>query len=88
MSHTVCNTKNITVDYKLTDYSKTLSELITAMCKWGKKNRQKIILFLNIELESMTSSQFQEYLKVEKFAILTSSQFQEYLKVEKFAILT
>lgn len=39
----VCNTKPITVQYGLTDYSYTLDEVLTAMEKWGYQHRQKII---------------------------------------------
>lgn len=40
---TVCNTRPVTVEYSLTDYSKTLSEVILAMHKWGVAHRKKII---------------------------------------------
>ncbi|OJV52768.1 MAG: HxlR family transcriptional regulator [Bacteroidetes bacterium 43-16] len=40
---TVCNTKPVTVEYSLTDYSETLSEVIVAMHKWGMAHRDKII---------------------------------------------
>jgi DNA-binding HxlR family transcriptional regulator len=39
----VFNTKPITVQYGLTDYSYTLDEVLTAMEKWGDQHRQKII---------------------------------------------
>ncbi len=39
----VCNTKPVTVEYSLTDYSETLFEVITAMHKWGMAHREKII---------------------------------------------
>lgn len=39
----VCNTKPVTVEYSLTDYSQTLFEVITAMHKWGMAHREKII---------------------------------------------
>lgn len=39
----VLNTKPITVQYQLTDYSKTLNEVLLALEKWGHKHRQKII---------------------------------------------
>lgn len=39
---TVCNTKPVTVEYSLTEYSKTLTDVIVAMCKWGEKHRAKI----------------------------------------------
>lgn len=43
VSRNVCNTKPVTVEYALTDYSKTLSEVILAMHKWGVAHRKKII---------------------------------------------
>jgi DNA-binding HxlR family transcriptional regulator len=43
VSRTVCNTKPVTVEYALTPYSETLSELIIAMHQWGKQHRKKII---------------------------------------------
>lgn len=39
----VCNTKPVTVEYELTDYSETLSEVVIAMHKWGVAHRRKII---------------------------------------------
>ena len=39
----VSNTKPITVEYSLTPYSKTLSEVIIAMHKWGLNHRKKMI---------------------------------------------
>ncbi|MCP9757190.1 transcriptional regulator [Lacihabitans sp. CCS-44] len=44
VSRTVCDTKPITVEYALTDYSKTLSEVIVAMHKWGVEHRKKQIV--------------------------------------------
>lgn len=43
VSRTVCDTKPITVEYALTPYSKTLSEVIIAMHKWGVQHRKKMI---------------------------------------------
>jgi DNA-binding HxlR family transcriptional regulator len=43
VSRTVCDTKPITVEYALTPYSKTLSEVIVAMHKWGQQHRKKMI---------------------------------------------
>ncbi len=43
ISRTVCNTKPITVEYALTPYSETLSEVLDAMLRWGEQHRQKII---------------------------------------------
>ncbi|WP_118193976.1 winged helix-turn-helix transcriptional regulator [Albibacterium indicum] len=38
----VCDTKPITVEYELTDYGRTLQNIIDEMEKWGKKHREKI----------------------------------------------
>lgn len=43
VTRTVCDTKPITVEYELTPYSNTLSEVIIAMHKWGQQHRKKII---------------------------------------------
>ena len=43
VTRTVCDTKPITVEYALTPYSDTLSEVIIAMHKWGKQHREKVI---------------------------------------------
>lgn len=43
VSRTVCNTKPVTVEYELTAYSQTLSEVVNAMHKWGMVHRQRII---------------------------------------------
>lgn len=43
VSRKVCETKPVTVEYSLTEYSKTLSDVIISMCKWGEKHREKII---------------------------------------------
>ncbi len=40
---TVCATKPVTVEYSLTEYSKTLSDVIIAMCKWGEAHRKRLI---------------------------------------------
>jgi DNA-binding HxlR family transcriptional regulator len=39
----VCDTKPVTVEYSLTDYSETLSDVVVAMHKWGVSHRKKII---------------------------------------------
>ncbi|MFL9831737.1 helix-turn-helix domain-containing protein [Flavobacterium sp. ST-87] len=39
----VCNTKPITVQYELTQYSETLSEVLLAMEKWGYEHRQRVV---------------------------------------------
>lgn len=44
VSRTVCDTRPVTVEYALTPYSETLSEVIIAMHKWGQQHRNKIIL--------------------------------------------
>lgn len=43
VSRTVCDTKPVTVEYALTEYSETLSEVIIAMHSWGVAHRKKII---------------------------------------------
>ena len=43
VSRTVCDTKPVTVEYALTEYSETLSEVIIAMHKWGAAHRKKVI---------------------------------------------
>lgn len=43
VSRTVCDTKPVTVEYALTEYSETLSEVIIAMHTWGVAHRKKII---------------------------------------------
>ena len=43
VSRTVCDTKPITVQYELTDYSQTLNEVLLAMEKWGYQHRKRII---------------------------------------------
>lgn len=42
VSREVCNTKPVTVQYELTEYSYTLNEVLIAMEKWGNAHRQKI----------------------------------------------
>lgn len=44
VSRTVCDTKPITVQYELTSYSETLTDVLIAMEKWGFQHRQKIVL--------------------------------------------
>lgn len=43
VSREVCNTKPVTVQYALTDYSQTLNEVLIAMEKWGYQHREKIV---------------------------------------------
>lgn len=38
----VCHTKPITVQYELTDYCRTLDNVLIEMEKWGQQHRQKI----------------------------------------------
>jgi DNA-binding HxlR family transcriptional regulator len=42
VSRTVCNTRPVTVEYALTPYSETLSEVIVAMHSWGIQHRKNI----------------------------------------------
>jgi len=42
VERTVRNTKPITVEYSLTDYSGTLEELIKVMYDWGISHRKKV----------------------------------------------
>lgn len=43
VSRTVCDTKPVTVEYALTPYSETLSEVLTSLQKWGEQHRKKIM---------------------------------------------
>ena len=43
ITRTICNTSPVTVEYELTPYSDTLSDMIIAMHAWGKQHREKII---------------------------------------------
>lgn len=43
VSRKVCDTKPITVQYELTHYSETLTDVLLAMEKWGFQHRNKII---------------------------------------------
>jgi DNA-binding HxlR family transcriptional regulator len=43
VSREVCNTKPITVEYSLTEYSASLSEVIIAMHKWGIAHRKEMM---------------------------------------------
>ncbi|PWJ53905.1 DNA-binding HxlR family transcriptional regulator [Dyadobacter jejuensis] len=38
----VCNTKPVTVQYELTEYSRSLYEVLQAMEKWGHQHRKKM----------------------------------------------
>jgi len=39
----VCDTKPVTVQYELTEYSKTLEQVLIEMEQWGQQHRRKII---------------------------------------------
>lgn len=39
----VCDTRPVTVEYALTPYSETLSEVIDALHRWGVQHREKVI---------------------------------------------
>src|SRR5690606_4040029 len=43
VSRKVCDTKPVTVQYELTEYSRTLNDVLLAMEKWGDAHRNKII---------------------------------------------
>ena len=43
VSRHVRNTKPVTVEYALTPYSKTLSEVVLSLHEWGVNHRHKII---------------------------------------------
>ncbi|WP_257656482.1 winged helix-turn-helix transcriptional regulator [Parapedobacter lycopersici] len=43
VSREVCNTKPVTVQYGLTEYSDTLGEVLSAMEKWGYEHRRRIV---------------------------------------------
>lgn len=42
VSRKVCDTRPVTVEYSLTTYSATLSEVIDAMHKWGMQHRKNL----------------------------------------------
>ena len=41
VSREVCDTKPVTVKYELTEYCKTLNNVLLEMQKWGEQHRQK-----------------------------------------------
>ncbi|RFS21705.1 transcriptional regulator [Chitinophaga silvatica] len=43
VTRTVTNSKPVAVEYSLTPYSETLSDVITAMHNWGKQHRERLI---------------------------------------------
>lgn len=47
VTRTVCDTRPVTVEYELTSYSFTLTEVISAMHKWGTQHREKIMSAAN-----------------------------------------
>jgi DNA-binding HxlR family transcriptional regulator len=44
VSREVCNTKPITVQYELTEYSHSLQDVLKAMETWGSQHRRKIMM--------------------------------------------
>src|SRR5690554_6663444 len=43
VSRKVCDTKPITVQYELTEYSHSLNDVLVAMEKWGYEHRKRIV---------------------------------------------
>ena len=43
VKRTVCDTRPITVEYEVTDYSRTLREVVQAMHAWGTRHHETII---------------------------------------------
>ena len=43
VKRTVCDTRPITVEYEVTDYSRTLREVVQAMHAWGARHHDTII---------------------------------------------
>lgn len=43
VSRKVCDTKPITVQYELTEYSHSLNDVLVAMEKWGYQHRNRIV---------------------------------------------
>ena len=43
VSRTVHDTKPVTVQYELTEYSRTLDGVLSSMEEWGKNHRKKIV---------------------------------------------
>ena len=44
VSREVCNTKPVTVQYELTEYSQSLKDVLMAMETWGSQHRRKIMM--------------------------------------------
>jgi|SRR5690606_1397061 len=53
---TVCDTKPITVEYELSDYGKTLQNIINEMIKWGENHRATIIENYKTTSKRLTNS--------------------------------
>jgi len=43
VTRTVLHTRPVTVEYELTDYGKTLQNIINELCSWGFKHRERIL---------------------------------------------
>jgi DNA-binding HxlR family transcriptional regulator len=43
VSRTVCETKPVTVEYALTPYSDTLSDVLEALYSWGEQHRARVL---------------------------------------------
>ena len=43
VTRTVFQTRPVTVEYELTDYGKTLQNIINELCSWGFKHRERIL---------------------------------------------
>ena len=43
LTRTVVETRPATVEYELTDYGKTLQNIINELCSWGYKHRERIL---------------------------------------------
>lgn len=44
VSREVCNTKPVTVQYELTEYSHSLNDVLISMETWGSQHRRKIMM--------------------------------------------
>ena len=42
VTRTVCHTKPITVEYKITSYGKTLEKIIGEIAQWGDQHRKRL----------------------------------------------
>lgn len=43
VTRNVCNTKPVSVQYEITEYSETLCEVLQALEKWGERHRKRTI---------------------------------------------